>query len=141
VSEAVDEELARNIVRLRAGGRCEAAIPDVCKGTHDTTHHRRKRRYSDTRWVASNLLAVCGSGTTGCHGYIEARPQWSQEQGYWLLEGEDPRKVSVHMRWADARSWWCLDDEGSLHWDGAEFEPLVPAIAEGFTVYAPKSSR
>ena len=44
ISEAVAEERARNIVRIRANGRCEAAVPNVCMGKHDTTHHRRKRR-------------------------------------------------------------------------------------------------
>lgn len=127
MSEAVAEEKARHIVRTRANGRCEAAIPNVCFGTHDTTHHRRKRRYADTRWVASNLIAVCGDGTRGCHGYIEAHPAWAMDEGLWLRENDDPREVSVHMRWgqAHAKSWWVLDDEGLLHWDGGEFEPLV----------------
>jgi len=132
MSEAVAEEKARNIVRLRADGRCEAAIPNVCFGTHDTTHHRRKRRYADTRWVASNLLAVCGDGTRGCHGYIEANPAWAQSQGLWLLEHEDPRQTSAHMRWAYTRSWYFLDDEGMLHWDESDFEDLVlhPSVRE-----------
>lgn len=126
-SEAVAEEKARNIVRLRADGRCEAAIPNVCLGNHDTTHHRRKRRYADTRWVASNLLGVCGSGTTGCHGYIEANPTFAQEEGLWLLEGDDPRLVSAHVRWAHTRSWYFLDDEGTLTWDESDFDPIVYA--------------
>ena len=42
--EGMSEEKARNTVRMRAGGQCEAAIPNICLGTHDTVHHRRKRR-------------------------------------------------------------------------------------------------
>lgn len=135
-SEAVLEEKARHIVRLRAGGICEAAIPHVCLGTHDTTHHRRKRRYADTRWQASNLLGVCGSGTTGCHGYIEANPVWAMGEGLWLRESDDPHEVSAHMRWANQRSWWLLDDEGMLEWDGAPFEDIVLATGKlRFTRY------
>lgn len=125
LSEAVEEEKARNIVRLRANGLCEAAIPNVCFGRHDTTHHRRKKRYADTRWVASNLLGVCGDGTRGCHGYIEAHPAWAMEHGLWLRGHEDPRKVSALVRWAYSRSWYFLDDEGMLEWDESEFEPIM----------------
>jgi hypothetical protein len=134
-SEAVAEEKARNIVRLRAGGVCEAAIPGICLGRHDTTHHRRKKRYADTRWVASNLLGVCGSGTTGCHGYIEAHPSWAQDEGLWLLEGDDPREVSAHIRWAYTRGWWLLDDEGLLTFDGGPTEPisLHPTVRDFFS--------
>lgn len=122
------EEKARNTVRLRAGGACEAAIPEICLGTQHTVHHRRKRRYADTRWVVSNLLAVCGDGTRGCHGHIEANPNWSSQHGLWLWEFEDPRAQPVHMRWANQRSWWLLDDEGMLKWvPESDFEPVVLA--------------
>ena len=121
------EEAARHIVKLRAGGVCEAAIPNVCSGSHDTTHHRLKRRHAAERWAPSNLLGVCGSGTTGCHGWIEAHPTFAKEEGYWLEPHQDPREVSVHMRWSQTstRSWWFLDDEGMLTWDESDIEPVV----------------
>lgn len=139
-SEAVLEEKARNIVRLRANGVCEAAIPNVCWGSHDTVHHRKKRRYADVRWVASNLLAVCGNGTMGCHGYIEAHPTWAEEEGYWLRAHDDPREVSVHMRHHSQRSWWLLDDDGMLEWDGADFEDLK-LVDRWATKFGPKPHR
>ena len=133
----MSEEKARAIVKERAGGVCEAAIANVCFGHHDSTHHRRKQRYRDTQWAASNLIATCGSGTTGCHGYIEANPKWAMSQGLWLTEAEDPREVSVYMRWGQiyAKSWWALDDEGMLEHDGGEFEPVMlsPAVRDFFS--------
>ena len=117
------EEQGRRIVRERAGGKCEAAIPGVCTGRHDSTHHRVKRSQGGT-WDPSNLLGVCGDGTRGCHGWIEANPSLANAEGLGLLRGDDPREVVVHMRWENARSWWRLDDEGLLYWDGTDFEPL-----------------
>lgn len=62
------------LVYSRAGYACERC------GTNESRfwsiHHRRPRgmggtKRSDTN-TASNLILVCGSGTTGCHGWIES---------------------------------------------------------------------
>ncbi|MFL5865262.1 MAG: hypothetical protein ACJ780_31595 [Solirubrobacteraceae bacterium] len=127
MSEAAAEQRARQLVNARAGGMCEAAIPNVCLGAQHSVHHRRKRRYADTRWDTSNLLALCGDGTRGCHGQIEANPTWASLQGYWLWEYEHPLAMPVLIRWANQRSWWLLDDEGSMSWNGGKFEDVVLA--------------
>lgn len=36
-------------------------------------HHVLPRSYGLVAWTESNLLPLCGSGTTGCHGRVEAR--------------------------------------------------------------------
>jgi len=137
----VTEQRARVIVGQRSGGRCELAVPNVCLGPQHSVHHRLKRSHGGS-WAPSNLLAACGSGTTGCHGWVESHPAWAMEEGLWLQGHQDPREVSAHMRWADQRSWWFLDDEGMLRWDESEFEALVPrALPAGLTTYAPKPSR
>jgi len=97
-----NEAAARDIVRERAGGRCEVRIPEVCQGYHDNTHHRLK---AGRIWAPSNLLAVCGSGTTGCHGWIEAHPAHG--------DGE-PAHVPVFLRPVYGPWWYILDDEGLL---------------------------
>lgn len=125
------EAAARDIVKVRADGNCEMAIPNVCTGKHESIHHRRKRRYVDTRWQPSNLIAACGDGTRGCHGYVESHPAWAMTQGLWLKEGEDPHLISVHMRWGHQRSWWLLYDEGLLEWDESDFEDIVYATGDG----------
>lgn len=122
----MNEARAYSIVRERAGGRCEAAIDNVCLGEHDTTHHRRKPgRIS----VPSNLLAVCGDGTIGCHGWIESHPEWAMEEGLWVSHTEDPATVSAHMRWENLRSWYVLEDDGMLVWDTSEFETITLSLA------------
>jgi hypothetical protein len=49
-------------------------------------HHRRNRGSGGSSDPAinapSNLLTVCGTGTTGCHGWIGSSPAESLEHGY-----------------------------------------------------------
>jgi hypothetical protein len=127
------EATGRAIVRERSGGRCELAIPNVCFGTPDTVHHRAKKGQGGT-WAPSNLITACGSGTTGCHGYVEANPAWAREEGLWLFTGDgEPDQVSAHMRWEMLRGWFRLDDEGMLYFDGGELEQQItyhPAVRD-----------
>lgn len=50
------------------------------KNTHGacdhSTHHRQLRRHADpdVRDCPANLIRLCGSGTTGCHGWVHAHP-------------------------------------------------------------------
>jgi len=77
-----DLDAAREVVRARAAGRCEALGP-VCDGFggwyyHGEAHHilRRSQGGKDD---ASNLLWVCPP----CHRYIHANPSESFDRG-WL---------------------------------------------------------
>jgi hypothetical protein len=49
-------------------------------------HHRRNRGSGGSSDPAinapSNLLTVCGTGTTGCHGWIGSSPAEALEHGY-----------------------------------------------------------
>ena len=116
--QVISEAEGRRIVRERSGGMCELAIEGVCFGRAGTVHHRAKRSHGGT-WAPANLLAACGSGTTGCHGYVEANPVWANEQGLWLMAGDgEPQEVSCHIRWMNMRGWFVLDDLGMLEIDG-----------------------
>lgn len=59
----------------------ESVFPTWCRVCEarraDNLHHviPRSGRGSD---VIENLLPVCGSGTTGCHGLIEGRSEWAR---------------------------------------------------------------
>lgn len=118
----MDRSQAYTIVRERSGGRCEAAIENVCLGTHDTTHHRRKVGRIHT---PSNLLAVCGDGTRGCHGWLEAHPNRAMSEGLSVSNYDDPAQISAHMRWENVRSWFVLEEDGTLEWDTCDFEPVA----------------
>jgi hypothetical protein len=102
----------RRIVETRCGGRCER-----CGTAGYTVHHRRKRSQGGT-WDPSNLLALCGSGTTGCHGWVEANPAAAMELGFWLSNGETSADTAVWL-W---RRWVLLpDDLGPLLACGSKY--------------------
>lgn len=62
------------------------------RGVDYSIHHRRPRRMGGTSQpdtnLPSNLLTVCGSGTTGCHGHIESHRADAYDAG-WLLHASD----------------------------------------------------
>lgn len=106
------ESVARQLVAKRSGGICEAMIPAVCQGRATNMHHRRK---PGRVWNPANLLHLCGSGTTGCHGWIEANPKASREQGWWIFTGDgEPDQVLVFLRRHTGSRWFLLDDKGSM---------------------------
>jgi hypothetical protein len=136
----MSENHCRDIVAQRSGGQCEAAIDHVCTRTASSMHHRRK---AGRVWAPSNVLHLCGSGTTGCHGWIEAHPEAAHALGLWLWNHEDPATWSVKMRWESMRSWWFLDDEGILHYDESAFEPIVYSLSapSALTLFTRKDPR
>lgn len=74
----------REIVRRRAKGICERC--GSRRGTN--VHHRIPRGMggSSNEYInrPGNLVYLCGSGTTGCHGWIESHRAEARESG-WLV--------------------------------------------------------
>lgn len=56
-----------------------------------------------------NLLALCGSGTTGCHGWVESHRKDSYEAGYLLYDLDDPL---IHPYRDGSGQWWLLMEDG-----------------------------
>lgn len=48
-----------------------------------------------------NLLTMCGTGTTGCHGRAEHDPEWARERGYRVDSWDNPLTVPVVVRVAE----------------------------------------
>jgi hypothetical protein len=46
----------------------------------------------------ANFLVLCGSGTTGCHGWVEHNRAVAREFGYLVPRGIDPTTVPVNIR-------------------------------------------
>lgn len=58
----------------------------------------------------ANLIHLCGSGTTGCHGWVHNHPKTAMEYGWIVSMGEDhPETVPV---WDAHRGWLLLDNQG-----------------------------
>lgn len=68
-------------------------------GTEHSFHHRQARGLGGTSRSESNaptnLLLVCGTGTTGCHGFIEAHRTSAEQEGWLVRHGLDPAEVVV----------------------------------------------
>jgi hypothetical protein len=116
----VNEGAARLLVRSRSAGTCE-----LCAGQPATNWSHRKSRGQGGLWAPSNGLDLCGSGTTGCHGWLTHEPLLAAAGGWQLLrDNRDPATVPV---WLDSRlagyGWWLLDDQ-------ACFTPVHPSDYE-----------
>lgn len=82
------------------------------RGLDWSVHHRDGRRMGGTRRASvnapSNLVILCGSGTTGCHGWVGQNVTEAYRVGLLVLSGLDPATVVLTTWWGHV----LLDDEG-----------------------------
>jgi 5-methylcytosine-specific restriction protein A len=88
----------RRLVAERADWRCEVCARPIT-GDH-SVHHRLPRGMGGSRHAVinspANLLLLCGSGTTGCHGWIESHRETAYALGLLVHRGHSPAEVPVH---------------------------------------------
>lgn len=94
---------------VRSGGICEARTPAclaaaggrLVAGVPVSRHHRQPRGRGGSALVAthdlSNLLLVCGDGTTGCHGFIESERTYAYGRGLLVHRGDDPAAIPLEL--------------------------------------------
>lgn len=82
------DDRARAAIYEVGGGRCIG-----CGDPNVTAQHRRARGMGGTSDVTrghpANGVPLCGSGTTGCHGWTEAHPDEARLLGWRLDPGQD----------------------------------------------------
>lgn len=61
-------------------------------GTRATNWHERLPRSRGGPRDAFNAVRLCGSGTTGCHGWVTANPDAAEREGLYV-RGEITRGV------------------------------------------------
>jgi hypothetical protein len=95
------EARTRRVVNLRSGGDEKAGLCERC-GKHGTTIHHRKKRSQGGPWSSANCVALCGHGTAGCHGWVEANPLAAHVEGFYVrsYEDETTRQVLTVRGWA-----------------------------------------
>jgi len=101
---------ARDVAISRAGGFCERCGVWVV-GRLGSVHHRRPRGMGGGRGLdtVENLVVLCGSGTTGCHGWVESFRAEAIADG-WLVprrSAAGPEDVPV---WVDGH-WFAVGKE------------------------------
>lgn len=125
VPGALMKPQVRKTVTDRAGGACELCFrPDA-----NNVHHRRPRGMGGSKlgWIdePENLLFLCGSGTTGCHGFIESRRAASYQLGWLLRVGFVP----AHVPYCDLTGqWWLLTEDSKMPLEFGFDAPTPPRI-------------
>lgn len=81
--------------------------------TDGSRHHRMRRHDGGHR--ASNLILLCGSGTTGCHGWAHNHPESARAEGIIVpANGRAlPELIPVLTWWLFSRVWMMLHDDGN----------------------------
>lgn len=101
------EAAGREAVIARSGGVCE-----ICQANRATNFAHRQRRSQGGSWSPVNGLALCGSGTTGCHGWCTAHPALARAGGWEVGAWGDPTEEPVYLQHFGWYAWWWLKDEG-----------------------------
>lgn len=121
----------RDAVLRRDDGRCVVCFQAVAVEDGDrmrplsgwySLQHRVARGMGGRSVIDEpyNLLTVCGTGTTGCHGRIESNPEWARAQGYRVDSWEAPETVPVEVCVAPGiYAWHGLDDDHRFSLRGA----------------------
>ena len=99
----------RAIIYARSDGRCCG-----CGASSPlTAQHRRARGMGGTSSKATgqhpNGVALCGSGTTGCHGWTEHHPYAAELLGWRLSYGDDPLEAPYFDR---LYGWRMIEPDG-----------------------------
>lgn len=83
-------------VMARADNCCERCGISVMDNP-GSIHHRRTRGMGGARYAnrPENLTLLCGTGTTGCHGYITEHPNDAAATGWYVRQWEDPETVPL----------------------------------------------
>lgn len=92
--------------------RCSAAI-DPSRGDYSLQHRRARGMGGSVRLdtnLPQNLVTLCGSATTGCHGWVETHREAAQDAGWTIRQGEDPLLIAVRDY---LRAWWFLNENGT----------------------------
>ena len=79
--------------------------------TASTTGNREATRFPVLQRLDPSLQ-LCGSGTTGCHGWVHAHPARAYRLGYLVHTGKDPATIPVYYR---TGGWQQLHTDGTRH--------------------------
>lgn len=99
----------RLAVLERDRDRCQRCGRSILSITY-SLHHRRPRKLGGSRplHTMANLVTLCGTGTTGCHGEVEADRPTSRAIGWLVPNGVPPEQWPVWRRgvWQQPGEGW-----------------------------------
>lgn len=114
------------LVWIRDNGscaRCCRGLSRPDRGRSWSVHHRRPRGVGGTSlaWVnlPANLVLLCGSGVTGCHGWVESHRGEAIELGWLVSRLGYLLAEDIPVQYHDGL--YRLDDDGGREkWKGGE---------------------
>ena len=59
--------------------------------------------------LPANLIVLCGTGTSGCHGWVESNREKARELGYLIQKVESAEEIPFQD---EKGKWWQLDNYG-----------------------------
>lgn len=100
------------LVWSRARFACERCGVPLPPGAWTSVHHRRAKGMGGDRRPGThepaNLVLLCGSGTTGCHGHVHANPAEGRDEGFIVSRWAEPAEVGF----LSPRGWLLIDNAG-----------------------------
>jgi hypothetical protein len=100
-------EWAYTVVQVRDMHRCGR-----CGMAGNNWHHRRSKSIRDGHThCPCNGVWLCGTGSTGCHGWVHANPFVSRKNG-WIVSRHEAVPGSIPMLSAMHKTWVWLDCDG-----------------------------
>lgn len=81
----------RKLIISREHGQCFRCLLWADGGS---IHHRLLKSRGGLGALSNGIL-LCGSGTTGCHGWVHANPKQSTHRGYMVPSGSVPAECGV----------------------------------------------
>jgi hypothetical protein len=104
----------RKLVKNRDQGVCRR-----CETPGNNIHHRIGRGMGGTsRDDVNNLAALvtlCGSGTTGCHGYITSHPTEAYETGWSIRRSNPDPAADIPLMDLLGRQMFLTEDGGCIY--------------------------
>jgi|SRR6516164_2209433 len=116
----MDERKCRSLLRERAGGMCER-----CGRYGGLTLHHRRKKSQGGQFTPANCVMLCGSGTTGDHGWVEGNPNDAEWEGFHVRPWRDPAAAAVKYR----GRWVFLTEDGKVEYESGRGE-LAPGDGE-----------
>lgn len=76
-------QAVRDVVLERDEQQCRRCWRSIVGRPYSIHHRKLRSRGGDDS--LPNLVTLCGSGTTGCHGWVHANPEKATTHG-WMVE-------------------------------------------------------
>jgi hypothetical protein len=118
---------ARRAVYARDNRQCQACGISIASGWYSVQH--RHARGTGGANALSNLVLLCGSAVTGCHGKCEKRDFRMRERGFWVNSWDDPSDIPI-LTWdsrlvflANDGTWSFTKEEREDELEKEQFQP------------------